>query len=147
MKKIKQVLNWIARIFGIGSGVVRDHSYYAVMFTENLKNAIRSKAAFKIVDLIPGDWDNDLRDKLDYKVVPIAEEIAKFLQIIQDNPKNSDAIEQIQLALIEKYPHLEGNFYADFAGKLNYYLADGKLSGFEAWKSAQDLWKYLFKKK
>lgn len=147
MKFLKQLFSVIRTALGIGLGFVRNHNFHAVEITEQLKKAVRSKAAYRSVELIPGQWDNRLRTYADEKLFPVLSEVAKMVQIIRDNEKDSIAIDEIIKRLGELNPSEEAKVYQEYAARWNHRFADGRLTFAEAWDAAQDTFFTFFKKK
>lgn len=146
MKPIKKAFSWVKKILGLGFGVVRNHDFIAVEITENLKNIVRSPVIKGGIRLIPNKFVGDTYRFLDEQALPVLHEVAVIHGIIQNNEKNSVAVEKIIERLRALYPEKEGKVYADYAGRLNHRLSDGILSLKESWDQAQDTWYTFFKK-
>lgn len=147
MKTIKKLFSWIKSTFGLGMGLVRNHSFLAVEATELLKKAVRSPYTRVAISLIPGHWAEPVRKFAERIILPILAETTFMAGLIRENQKDSVAIELIIDRLRTLHPDQEAKVYQEFAARMNYRLADGVFSLQECWESAQDIWHSFFKNK
>lgn len=147
MKILKRAFSWVKAKVGLGFGYIQNHDFIAVELTNHLKSMVRSKVVQGAVRLTPTKLDDKGLDWLDKVALPVIAEIAAIHGIIRESEKNSVAVEQIIDRLSLLSPGQEGKVYADYAGRLNYRLADGVLSDQEAWEQAQDTFYTFFKGK
>jgi hypothetical protein len=145
IKKIGIVLK---RIVSKGSAFARKHSKVAVEVTELLKEAVESPVSRYIVSLIPGQVDDLVLTCLQ-KVLPrVANEMAIAHGIIQASTvaTNSDVTAAIVEYLKSKHPEERAPFWIMFAGKINFYLADSKVSLTECVALSQMVYKEIYKR-
>jgi len=147
MKAFKKAFSWIKAKVGLGFGYIRNHNFISVEMTNHLKAMVRSEIVQGAVRPNPTKLDDKGLDFLDKVALPIIAEIAVIHGIIRENEKNSVSVDLIvdRLRLIN--PGLEAKVYTDYAARLNYRLADGVLSGSEAWRQSQDTYETFFKNK
>jgi hypothetical protein len=114
--------------------------------TNHLKSIVRSKVVQGAVRLTPTKLDDKGLDFLDTIALPVIAEIAAIHGIIRESEKNSVAVDLIIDRLRLLSPGQEAKVYADYAGRLNYRLADGVFTAQESWEQAQDTFYTFFKK-
>lgn len=147
MKPLKKAFSWLKKAIGLGFGYIQNHDFISVEMTNHLKTMVRSKVVQGAVRLTPTKLDDKGLDFLDKVALPIIAEIAAIHGIIRENEKNSVAVDLIIERLKLLNPSLEAQVYIDYAARLNHRLADGVLSGSEAWRQSQDTYNTFFKNK
>jgi hypothetical protein len=151
MKKILSAINAVkvavASFFDKSYAYSKKNSHVAVMVTENLKKAVESPLASFIVDIIPGNVDNQIHYKLQKVVGPIATQMALAHGFIQASETNSNAVAAIIESLKEYSKEGRVEFWRQFAANINQALSDGKLSIIEAWRLSQEAYAEFKKNK
>ena len=124
----------------------RKHSRVAVDVTNLLKQIVESKLVDLAVNIIPGNVDNEIAERL-RKILPkIAIEMAVAHKIISDSDKPGDVAAAIVAHLKELHPDGRIGFWVTFAGKVNEGLSDGKISLPEAIAYSQLIYDEFYKK-
>lgn len=113
--------------------IFRQNSEVAVKVTNTLKDIVESPITDYATDLIPGDLDDKIHEKLKVIVPIVAQKMAIAHGILSINDTNTDAIG----AIIEHLKNeinvgLKVSFWIMFAGELNIALSDGKITLSEA---------------
>lgn len=126
---------------------LRKQSILVVKVTDIIKKAVESPVADTVVDLIPGEGDDELLQKLREKVVPILVKVSIAHGILHSSETNSDVISAVITKLKESNPDLRSSFWVIFSGELNLALADGKINLAEALVLAQLAYLEIVKKK
>lgn len=117
----------------------RNNSEVAVKVTYNLKKVVESPVLDVITDIIPGDLDDKIQEKLRLIVPIVAQKLAIANGILKESETDSNAV----AAIIEylKSPELNigarVSFWIMFSGELNKALSDDKMTLSEAVALAQ----------
>ena len=146
MKALKKAFSWLKKTVGLGMGVIRNHSFVAVLVTDRLKSIVRSPIVQAGVKLTPTLVDDRALAFVDKVALPVLEEVCIIHGILREHEKNSVAVEEIIERLQHIAPELETKVYIDYAGRLNLRMADGILTLQEAIDQAQDTFFTFFKK-
>lgn len=113
--------------------IFRANSNVAVNVVNTLKKIVESDVTDYVTDLIPGDLDDKIHEKLKVIVPIVAQKIAIANGILSANDKDVDAVKAIVEHLKnEVNPGLKVSFWIMFAGELNMALADGQITLSEA---------------
>lgn len=125
---IKKISDFLKRILGNSSDIMRVNAKVAVFVTEKIKTAIESNKATLVVNLIPGNLDNVLLALL-RKVLPtVLVHMNVLFGSIQEHDENADALNSIIEKMNSIHPSLRGSFYLSFSAELAKALSDSKLS-------------------
>lgn len=147
MNIFKKFGKWVKKVIGLGSLFVRNRSFIAVQVTENLKKFFDGPYDNILAAAIPGSWAPELVRYLEVQVPKLAVKVAIAHKIIHSEGVESELIELLR-AEFKKLSEVDQNSYlAEFAGRLNTYLADGEISEAEGWNEAKEFYDFLFKKK
>jgi ADP-ribosylglycohydrolase len=119
--------------------IFRNNSEVAVKVTHTLKNAVESPVVDIITDIIPGDLDDKIHEKLRLIVPIVAQKLAIAHGILKQNETNSNAITAIvdYLRSPEVNVGVRASFWIMFSGELNKALSDDKMTLAEAVALAQ----------
>lgn len=147
MKNLKKAFSWIKEKVGISFGYIKNHDFIAVEYVNHFKSIVRSPFVQAGVSLFPGTFAPKVLQFLDQKALPILSEVLFIHGIIRESEKNSIAVELIIERWKEISPSMESKVLADYAGRLNYRLADGVFTMKESWEQAQDTFFTFFKSK
>jgi hypothetical protein len=63
LDRIGKITSWVAHIFSNVPNEIKDYAGEAIKIVQKIKEALESNTSLVIVDLIPGTWDNELREK------------------------------------------------------------------------------------
>lgn len=148
MKKLwNSVTNFFRAIFSKEFEAVKKHAAVAVKVTEMAKKVIDSNLLGVLVQFIPGDVDNQVYYQLQKYIPKIAEQMAIAKGLVDAAASNQEMIS----ALLTHARTLVGNdralFFIEFAGRVNFCLADGKLTLGEAVLLSQLIYSELNKPK
>lgn len=146
MNPFKQIGNFFKRIFNTGFGFIKNHSFIAVAVTQNLKHAVEGEWDNRIASLIPGNWAPEVVKALEFYAPKVAEKVLIAHKIFQAE-KQSDSVGALITWLKSQDKHNRSEKIADFAGRMNHYLADGNIDLNEAWEEAQNVYFDFFKGK
>lgn len=125
---------------------LRKNSGIAVSITNRIKQIVENPITDIITDLIPGDLDDKIHEKLKVIVPQVAFKLAIAHKILQENETDSKAVENIITYLKTLKPDARIGFWIHFTGELNMAMADQKITLSEAVSLTQMV--YLeFKKK
>jgi hypothetical protein len=111
---------------------VRKHSGVAVAITNKIKAIVESPIIDIATDLIPGDLDDKIHEKLKILVPQVALKLAIAHKVLSENAKDSDAVENIVVYLKSLNPEARIGFWVHFTGELNKAMADQEISLSEA---------------
>jgi hypothetical protein len=147
MSIFKKIGVWIKKLIGLGPLFVRNRSYIAVKVTEGLKNFLEGPYDNIIAATIPGSWAPELVRYLEAKVPEFTLKVAIAHNIIHLDMNDEESLLKLkelykQLSEVDKHTYV-----AEFAGRMNYYLADGEISMAEGWNEAKEFYDMLFKNK
>lgn len=117
----------------------RKNSEVAVKVTYALKSAVESPVVDIITDIIPGDLDDKIHEKLRFIVPIVAQKLAIAHGILKESETNSNAITAIveYLRSPEVNVGVRASFWIMFSGELNKALSDDKMTLAEAVALAQ----------
>lgn len=149
MKKFfKKLIDYVKGKYIDLFDVFRKNSEVAVKVTETLKKIVESPVTDVITDLIPGDIDDKIHEKLKVYVPVVAKKIAIAHGILQESENNSDAVSAIieYLKSPEVNVGVRASFWIMFSGELNKALSDDKITLSEAVALAQIIYTELNKK-
>ena len=146
MKFLNQITNFLKRIFNSGFGFIKNHSFIAVAVTQNLKKAVEGQWDNRIASLIPGNWAPEVVKALEFYAPKVAAQVLIAHNIFQAE-KQSDTVAALIEWLKKEDKHNRSEKIADFAARMNHYLADGTISLDEAWEEAQNVYFDFFKGK
>jgi hypothetical protein len=146
MNFFKKLGNFLASIFNVGFGFIKNHSFIAVAVTQNLKHAVEGQWDNRIASIIPGNWAPELVKAVEHYAPLVADKVLIAHNILQAD-KQSDSVAVLIEWLRGLSKHERSEKIADFAGRMNHYLADGTISIAEAWEEAQNVYFDFFKGK
>jgi hypothetical protein len=130
---LQKIIEFIKSKFQNIFEIFRLNSEVAVKVTNTLKSIVESPIVDFVTDLIPGDLDDKIHEKLKVVIPIVAQKIAITHGILSINDRNTDAISAIIEHLKnEVNPGLKISFWIMFAGELNIALSDGKITLSEA---------------
>jgi hypothetical protein len=119
--------------------IFRNNSEVAVKVTHSLKNIIENPILDILTDIIPGDLDDKIHEKLRIVIPIVAQKLAIAHGILKESETNSNAVESIieYLRSPEVNVGVRASFWIMFSGELNKALSDDKISLSEAVALAQ----------
>lgn len=128
--------------------IFRKNSEVAVKVTHALKNAVENPMVDIVTDIIPGDLDDKIHEKLRLIVPIVAQKIAIAHGILKESETNSNAITAIvdYLKSPEVNVGVRASFWIMFSGELNKALSDDKITLSEAVALAQLVYTEIKKK-
>jgi hypothetical protein len=130
---LKRVFDFVRNKYKSLFDLVRINSETAVKVTAKLKEIVESPITDIITDIIPGDLDDKIHEKLKVVVPKIATKVAIAHGILSVETKDSDAVTSIIDHLKnELNPGLRISFWVMFSGELNKALSDDKITLAEA---------------
>ena len=134
MKKVlKRILDFAKSKYQKLFNLLRINSEIAVKVTSKLKEIVESPITDIITDLIPGDIDDKIHEKLKIIIPKVAFKVAIAHGILSVETKDSDALGLIIEHLKKEVnPGLKVSFWVMFSGELNKALADDKITLAEA---------------
>jgi hypothetical protein len=140
------VSGWVKGIFGNSLVWLKKNSQIAVNVTQKLKEIIESPVADLVTALIPGELDNKIKDLL-RKIVPeVAIKVGIAHNILQASEEPNEAIAKIVEYLKTLPKEGRAAFWIQFAGELNFVLADGEITFPEAVALSQLVYAEFYKK-
>lgn len=133
MKKIiKKINDFFKSLFDKSFQIFKKNSAVAVKVTQYLKIFVESGIADKIVNIIPGDLDNEILYHLKIQLPKVSFKIAILHKIMTESDNPNDAVSNIIAYLQSLNSEARIGFWITFAGELNLALSDGKLTYTEA---------------
>lgn len=146
MKKLfKKISDWFKRILLVALPKYKQISKIAVDITNKLKAIVESEVLDIAVNLIPGDVDNVILDKIRNILPLVIKNVSLAAGIAFESENNSEVIQKLIDHLKSLNPEGRKAFWVAFAGELNRALADGKISFEEAVILSQIAYKELKK--
>lgn len=130
MELLKKITGWFKSKFEKLIDLFRAQSGVAVAVTAKLKKLVEDTAPIIdiVTDLIPGDLDDKIHNKLLVVIPQVAEKVAIAHGILQAGDKDSDVVAAIINHLKDNYTGIRTSFWIIFAGELNVALSDNKLT-------------------
>lgn len=61
--RLKEAVNWISELFTKIPAHIKDYAAQAIIISDKIKADMQSNTAVIITELIPGDWDDNLRNE------------------------------------------------------------------------------------
>lgn len=133
MKKLfSQIVIWVKALLGNLLEHFKGAAAIAVDVTTKLKSIVESEAMDIAVDLIPGNIDNIILDKIRLILPLVIKKVSFAAGIVEEAESNSDAVHKFIQHLKSLNPDGRKAFWVAFAAELNIALSDGKLSFAEA---------------
>lgn len=130
---IQKIIDFVKGRFQNLFEIFRLNSEVAVKVTNTLKSIVESPITDYATDLIPGDLDDKIHEKLKVIIPIVAQKMAIAHGILSVNDRDTDAVSAIIEHLKnEVNPGLKISFWIMFAGELNIALSDGKITLSEA---------------
>lgn len=143
MKLFKRIGNMFRGALDKARSILRANSKAAVEVTNMLKSVVESPVMSKVVNIIPGDLDNRILERLRSIVPIIAAEMAIAHGILQQSVNNTDTLDAIIKHLQAMHPDARIGFWLHFSGRLNLVLSDGKITFAEAVSLAQEMYQEI----
>jgi len=135
---IKKVTGFLKNLFTDLFEELKKNSFLAVKITDKLKEMVESPVLDFVVDnLIKGEVDNFILEKLRVILPEVAFKIAVVHGIMQESDSSSESIAKLVEYLKGLNPNARVAFWVLFSGELNLSLADGKINLAEAFALAQ----------
>jgi len=128
----QQIVTWVKGVLGNLLDHFKNVSKIAVEVTTKLKFIVESEALDVAVDLIPGDVDNKILDKVRTILPIVIKKVSFAAGIASDSDSNSEAIKKFIEHLRSLNPEGRKAFWVTFAAEMNIALSDGKLNFAEA---------------
>jgi hypothetical protein len=128
----QQIVTWVKGVLGTLLDHFKGIAKVAVEVTTKLKFIVESEALDVAVDLIPGDLDNKILDKVRTILPIVIKKISLGAGIINESDSNSEAIQKFIAHLRSLNPEGRKAFWVTFAAEMNISLSDGKLTFAEA---------------
>ena len=128
----QQIFTWVKTTLGVVFDRFKTISVVAVNVTAKLKFIVESEVLDVAVDLIPGNLDNVILDKVRLVIPIVIKKLALVSGFVQDTDSNSEVVNKVVSHLKELNPEGRKAFWVMFAAELNVALSDGKLTFSEA---------------
>lgn len=144
MDFIQKLLAPVKKLWAKLTSHVRDYSHVAVEITEMLKRVVESDITATVVILTPTNVDDALLEKLRRIIPQVLLKITVAHNIMQENGKDSDAVEAFAQYLKELKPEGRKMFWVLLAAELNEVLADGDVTFSEAIRITQSVYAELY---
>lgn len=128
----QQIVTWVKGVLGNLLDHFKNVSKIAVEVTTKLKFIVESEVLDVAVDLIPGDLDNKILDKVRTILPIVIKKVSFAAGIANDADSNSEAIKKFIVHLRSLNPEGRKAFWVTFAAEMNIALSDGKLNFAEA---------------
>lgn len=133
MKNLLQnLVSWVKVILGNLLEHFKVSAKIAIDITTKLKLIVESEVLDLAVDLIPGDVDNKVLDKIRSILPLVIKKVSLVAGIVSDSDTNSEAVKKFIEHLRTLNPEGRKAFWVTFAAEMNIALSDGKLSFPEA---------------
>lgn len=142
----QQILNWVKSTLGNLLEHFKGVAKIAVEITTKLKFIVESEVLDVVVDLIPGDLDNKILDKIRIILPQVIKRVSLVAGIVSESDSNSEAIQKFIAHLRSLNPEGRKAFWVTFAAEMNIALSDGKLTFAEAVILTQLTYTELIKK-
>jgi len=142
----QQILNWVKGTLGNLLEHFKGVAKIAVEITTKLKFIVESEALDVAVDLIPGNLDNKILDKIRIILPQVIKRVSLVAGIVSESDSNSEAIQKFIAHLRSLNPEGRKAFWVTFAAEMNIALSDGKLTFAEAVILTQLTYTELIKK-
>lgn len=143
----QQIVLWVKGVLGGLLDHFKVSAKVAVDITTKLKAIVESEVLDIIVDLIPGELDNKILDKVREILPKVVKKVAIGSGIVSESDSNSEAIQKFIDHLRSLNPDGRKAFWVTFAAELNVALSDGKLTFAEALILTQLTYTEFVKKK
>lgn len=143
----KQIVNWVKSILGNLLDQFKVSSKVAVEIVGKIKTIVESEVFDIAVDLIPGNLDNIILNKVRGILPLVIKNLSLVHGIVDESETNSDAIEKFIIHLKSLNPDARKGVWITLAAEINVALSDGKLSFAESVILTQLIYSELFKKK
>lgn len=124
----QQIVLWVKGVLGNLLDHFKVGAKVAVDITAKLKAIVESEVLDIVVDLIPGELDNKILDKVREILPLVIKKIAIGSGIVSESDSNSEAIQKFIEHLRSLNPDGRKAFWVTFAAELNVALSDGKLT-------------------
>lgn len=132
---IMKIVNFFKRLWNVANQFLQEafekgkvFAPVAIAFTDQIKYYVEHPMVDVATDVIPGQWDNDIVEK----VRSIRKEVAKRLLTIAGVVEESENVNELYAKVVECIqnvkPELRANFYILLSAELNKALADGNLT-------------------
>lgn len=129
MKNLFQkIVLWVKGMLGSLLDHFKGIAVVAVNITDKLKTIVESEVLDIVVDLIPGDVDDKILDKVRAILPIVIAKVSLSSNIIEGSESNSEAIAKLVEHLKSLNPEGRKAFWVLFSAELNIALSDGKLS-------------------
>jgi hypothetical protein len=147
MNKITKLWNSLKEKVSKAYAEARKNAKVAVEITNMLKQAVESREADMVVNLIPGNLDNEILLRARKIVAQVTVKMAVAYGIVSENETPSTASLKIVEYLKRTYPGGRTGFWMHFCGEVVVAFADGRITLAEGAKLGQDLYHELFESK
>ncbi len=138
MSKIKEVEDWLKKKWdGVMDFITHKSIPVALVIVNSLKEAVQSGAGDFTVGLTKTKIDDAILAKIREYIPKAMIELSAAEALLEAMGTNEEIITSLIQWLKDQSITFQTNFYIGFAGKLNEFLADGKLSVGEAVSLAQ----------
>jgi hypothetical protein len=127
-----KIVVWVRGVLGTLLDHFKGVAKVAVEVTTKLKFIVESEALDVAVDLIPGDVDNKILDKVRVVLPQVIKRVSLVAGIVSESDSNSEAIQKFIAHLRTLNPEGRKAFWVTFAAEMNIALTDGKLTFAEA---------------
>lgn len=128
----QQIVVWVKGVLGTLLDHFKSSAIIAVDITTKLRLIVESEVLDVAVDLIPGDLDNKILDKVRLVLPLVIKRVSLAAGIVSESDTNSEAIQKFIDHLRSLNPEGRKAFWVTFAAEMNMALADGKLNFAEA---------------
>lgn len=125
------------------TGKAKKSAEAAVKIVDVLKGYVDSGFAGTIVNIIPGNLDNEILQKLRTIMPVIAVELSEANELLKKSGSPQEVIAAYVKYLQKVAPSVRAADYQELAGKLTQYLEDGHISFEEAVDLSQETYRVL----
>lgn len=125
--RLRKIGEALKSLFGRQYKLFKENSELAVKITNTLKDALNNPLVDILTAIIPGDLDDKIKKKAREVVDRAAKEIAVAHKLVQASASNQEAWAGLIKHLQTIVPEGRTAFWVQFSGKVNEFLADGKI--------------------
>jgi len=131
---IKSIFQHVLAFFGSVPGYIRKYFSHSLEITTRIRKALASGEAIVITNLIPGDWDEDLRKKM----LEALDQVLPYLQVV-DTCKDKPTTEEMLVCWIGELSKLPQQLQNATLSKLSSLLTAYQ-DGDKSKESLYDMW-------
>ncbi len=122
-EKILNILIEIFRYLKTGRKVIEESSLIAVIVTSHLKRLVESHWADKLVDVIPGNWDNELLKKARAAEEKVSFKVGLIYDIVGDLDDPKQALDRLVDYIRKQKTEARADSYVRFSAEVMIDLA------------------------